>query len=341
MAYKYKRKGSPFWYVGYYDPATGKKAKPFSTKTNNAKIADTKVKEIEETVEKNKIERVKLRNSDILLSKAFEIFVIDRRNTKYKYRERTVNTYQNALKYVYKSCGDKAISKYNRNDYYLFSSSMEKLAHNSKSLYAEKIYTLFKFFVSEKFIYDNPFKRIAEVKKIFELLTETEIKLIREYASKTKFLDVIDFMILSAFRINEVLNLKASDITDSKIIINEAKGNKTRSIPITNEMKKYLKYYMNKKNIKKGEDVLLFNFTVDNIFRFWARCRKAKHLRHDITSHSLRKYTLSNMANNGVSINFVMAYAGHESIKTTMKYYIKNDPEKMINEIDGKIKFIK
>ncbi len=40
-------------------------------------------------------------------------------------------------------------------------------------------------------------------------------------------------------------------------------------------------------------------------------------------SHELRSYTLSKLANDGRAIQFVQKYAGHTSIKTTEKFYIR------------------
>ncbi|MHB1686117.1 MAG: tyrosine-type recombinase/integrase [Ignavibacteriaceae bacterium] len=56
-------------------------------------------------------------------------------------------------------------------------------------------------------------------------------------------------------------------------------------------------------------------------------------------SNDLRKYCLSELANHGVAINFVKEYAGHNSINTTLKYYIRVDEKKMKTEIDEKVNF--
>jgi integrase len=341
-AWKYKRKDSPYWWIGWYDPATGEKGKPYSTKTRNEREASLMVKEKERELLRKANEQsiITPARTAIKFSEAFELYKQDKRNSQKSFTEGTIGTYTRALKYLYKSCGDKPVHKYDRSDYHKFINSMSSLSHNTKALNSSNVYAIFRFLTSEKFIKENPFKRLPLKQKEFTVLTDAEVGAIRSYAASTKYASLIDFQILSAFRLDEAVNCRTKNIRDGRISV-KAKGGKMRSIPISDEMQAWLDCYFMKSGIKKGGDVRLFNFPYKHAVNFWSKLKRDLNLGRGRSSHALRKYTLTNMANSGVPINYVMEYAGHTDIKTTLQYYVKNDLNLIAGELNKKVVFIK
>jgi integrase/recombinase XerD len=339
--WKYKRKDSPYFWIGFYDPATGSKGKPYSTKTRNAKLADLQVKEKERQLERQRNEQiiVKPAASGMLFSEAFELYKQDRRNSGKALTEGTEHTYGTALNYLYAACGNKAIYKYTRDDFYKFAESMNALKHNTKSTNASKINAIFRFLTAEKYLKENPFRRIAPKQKEFRVLDDKEVKRIRDYAHKTMYGALVDFQLLTAFRIAEALSVNAKNIKHGRILV-DAKGGGMRAIPVSAELQSWLDKYFKDNDIARGSDTKLFNFSYQDAQFFWHTINKDLELGPGVASHALRKYALTKMANSGVPIQYVKEYAGHADIKTTMQYYIKNDMDKMADELNKKVVFL-
>jgi integrase/recombinase XerD len=338
-AWKYKRKDSPFWWIGFY--TNGKKGKPFSCKIKNERQAELYRKDYERELTKKENEQLVRvpENAGMLFSEAFELYKQDRRNSGKELTEGTITTFKIAFKHLYGSCGDKPVYKYTREDFNIFVRDMDNLKQNSRATNAVKVNAVFNFLVKEKYLNENPFKHIQAKWNVFEVLSDAQIKTIREYASQTKFADLVDFQLLTAFRLDEAKNVNAKNIKDGRIMV-KAKGGHMRSIPISDELKIWLDNYYRKMNIAPESDELLFKYKRHCANEFWRRVNKNCGLKKGIASHALRKYTLSKMANAGIPINFVKEYAGHTDIKTTLKYYIKNDLDKIAQELNNKIKIL-
>lgn len=338
MAFLFKRKNSKYWQIGWYDPHTGKSGKPVSSKTVNRRDAERKLKEFEKDLQQRHLEdNFKLPGDrNLLLSDVFKLYVQDRANIGKQYSPLTLESYKIALdKYFYPSCGDKKLYLYGRDDYHQFVSAMAGISQNSRAIYTKRLYALFKWLAVEGYIHGNPMKRVEEEEKEFRILSCDEFYTLLDYASKSKYYYLVKFLALSAFRIQEALNIKSSDI-EEKIIRVKGKGSKYASIPITAEMREFLE---NELPVPEDKDALIFPHSYDMVHRFWVRLRKATGL--ECTVHDIRKYCLSEMANSGVPINFVKNYARHSDIKTTLKYYIRVDASKMTDEIDAKVKIFK
>lgn len=336
MAFLFKRKDSPYFWCGWYNSETGKSGKPFSTKTKVKREAETILSQFEKKLERaKKVDLLHIEADKILtLSEAFELYKQDRANTGEAFSNLTIGNYDNALKYFIPAVGDKEIYLYGKTDYHTFIHSMDvlyrgrKISQNTKAVYSKCIYALFQWLLKEKYILENPMKRVREEQKEFKIISDDELTEIRKYAKTTKFDKIITFMILSAFRANEAICFKYSDIQGDLIKV-KRKGSKFDSIIILPEMREFLKTIDKPDNINAP----VFGIGYDSLHRFWLRMKESAKIRADVVPHDLRKYCLSKMANAGKPINFVQQYAGHTDMKTTLKYYIRNDKLKMIEEM--------
>jgi integrase/recombinase XerD len=341
LAYKFKREGSPYYWIGWYDPKIKKKGKPICTKTKNAREADKLVDRFEDTLEEErKNSAIEIPDSKLLTrSQAFQKYVQDKINIGKPFSGLTLENYNNAFKYLDAACGDKLVYEFSKSDYDTFAQYLSaavyrgrKLSQNTKAVYTKCVYAFFRWLKEEKYLPENPMKRIVETGKEFRIITEAELGKIRRYAMDTKFNLLIEFMIISAFRSHEALKLKYSDIEENVIRV-KRKGGKYDCIVILPEMRTFL----DKLPGSDDANELVFPYSYDSLHRFWERMKKMKRLRDDIVPHDLRKYCLSKMANSGVPINWVQEYAGHNDLKTTQKYYIRNDKDKMREEINKKV----
>ncbi len=332
MAYLYKRPGSPFFWIGFTKKEMLLNIKPFSTKTRNRIKADNILRDIKKELQNSSLTNIYSaeEKENILLSKAYQLFLRDRENSGGKLSDLTIESYTMAFKYFYKFVGDKIITNYNREDYHIFAESMKNISQNSRSVYTKRIYSLFNWLVKEEYLPKNPMKRIPEEIKPIKMIPKESIDILIDYASTTKFYWMVLFELASAFRIHEVLNVQRKDIEENIIQV-KGKGNKYSSIPIIKLMRNILQ----RMPLPEDPEALLFPFSLDAAWRFYSRFRKNTGI--ELRSHDCRKFTLSQMANSGIPINFTKEYARHSSITTTMKYYIANDKIKMTEEINNKL----
>lgn len=331
MASLYKRSRSPFWWIQYRDPLRG--VVQVSTKTKNRKEAEEKLKEIEYKMLILKHETV-VKKSEYLFTNLVNIYFEAKRSSGISINKTTQESYNYAIKMFVEACGDKWVYEYVKADQYKFLQYLgDDRAQSTKSSYLKWIYAIFRWFEKEHYIKHNPFERIREKQKVFSVLSDEEVKVILDYAKGTKFYYPVKFMLLTGFRINEVCNLKNKDIKNNTIYV-FGKGSKEVYLPIIEQVKALL----NEIHDPTKPEELIFDISKDSMWRFWQRMRKATGL-HEYVVHDMRKYCLSHMANCGVNPYFLMHYARHTDIKTTLKYYLQVDNNKLVEEINTKVTF--
>ena len=324
-----KNPKSPYWQMVWYNADTGK-PKSLSTKTKNKKEAEKIAAGKEREIKDRATERAKnlLYNEPLKLTDAFTKYTNDRENTEGAYKKGTIETYEKAFKYFYPACGNKNIEEYTRNDYHTFVESMNKLNQNSKAAYTKCIYAIFKWLVKERYLNYNPMKTVSPPRAT-EIIapTKEEINALLNYSKKSVYKNFIRFTLLSAFRKHETLKLRPIDIRLNRIYI-EGKGGKFASIPIIKQMEEFLPELP---KIKKDERY--FTFAHRSIDSFFSRFKKQTGIH--LTCHDLRTFIISELANNNGNPFFVQRYARHSDIKTTLKYYIGLDMDKMIEQFSN------
>lgn len=331
MPYKYTRGGSPFYYIGFTTKEKKLGYKDYSTKLKNAKQADAILADLKIDIREKKKKASYKKVEHLTIEQAFKIYCQDRASQGAKYSQLTINNYQFAIMHLNNAVGAKEISAYTRQDYYTFVEYLSKdRSQNTKAIYTRSLYALFRWLQLNGYITQNNFKRVKEVTKPLRILTHAEMKTILNYARATKYFNIVKFIVLSAFRKNEAVNVKWGDIKKTTIHV-RGKGDKIASIPIIKPMADFLA------TLKRGDAKdKLFDISEDMVYRFWSRCKHKTKIA--ATTHDLRKFTLSEMANSGVPINFVKEYARHTDLKTTLQYYIQADKEKMGAWINKRVK---
>ena len=120
-------------------------------------------------------------------------------------------------------------------------------------------------------------------------------------------------------RVSEVCNLKISDIDSKRMVINikNAKGNKDRIVPLSENILKLLREYY--KEFKPKE--YLFEGQFGGKYSHTS-CNKIvkKYLGKDYHFHLLRHSAFTNLTDQGVDIHAIQKLAGHNSSKTTEIY---------------------
>lgn len=112
---------------------------------------------------------------------------------------------------------------------------------------------------------------------------------------------------------------------------------KTLVIPVNTQLKQYLKDYIPSAN----PDAFLFpgkyagHLSYEAAEDYLARCKKKAKLDHlPIRTHSGRRWCLTMLAANGVSLPVIQTVSGHESIEN-LRRYIEVSPNQVINALEG------
>lgn len=125
-------------------------------------------------------------------------------------------------------------------------------------------------------------------------------------------------------RVSEVLNLKITDIDSSqmRILIRGAKGNKDRSVMLSEQLledlRTYFKQYKPESYLFEGQHKAMYSAkSIQNIVK---KAAKRAGIRKTATPHILRHSFATHLVENGTDVRYVQELLGHNSIKTTEIY---------------------
>lgn len=134
-----------------------------------------------------------------------------------------------------------------------------------------------------------------------------------------KHKSILSLAFSTGMRVSEVCNLKISDI-DSKrmtITIRQAKGNKDRVVPLSENilvlLREYFKEYKPSDYLFNGQSSLRYSHKSCNEI-------VKKYLGSDYHFHLLRHSSFTALVESGVDVHLVQKLAGHNSVKTTQIY---------------------
>lgn len=171
--------------------------------------------------------------------------------------------------------------------------------------------------------------------RIISYFMEDEIKIIFDYLSgknNLKYLTMISMLYETGARVQEMINIKVSDINLSKrTVVLHGKGKKNRTIPISEEMcrliKRYLKieykdfgdgflfYSKNKRQYSRNGVYYVINTIVKELKKRYPDKFNGKY-----HPHSFRHSIATHMYNNGTTLLSIKKFLGHESLEATQIY---------------------
>ena len=175
-------------------------------------------------------------------------------------------------------------------------------------------------------------------------------KLINMPNTKTKdgFRDytLLLFMYETAARAQEVADLKVNQLIlgENSSVILTGKGNKSRRIPITNELSQTLDKYI--KTFHITEDQIIFKnrrnekLTTKGIeyilYKYIKNCKATypKQFKNHYSNHSMRHSRAMHLLESGINLIYIRDILGHSSVVTTEIYAKTNAiiKEKQIRE---------
>ena len=275
----------------------------------------------------------------------------------YKYKsENTIESYEQAVKQYYEfmnvngyNTEDDIISNSSWSNLIMFRNMLEEKQLNPYSINARLsgLKSFFNFLVYARIISENPMDTIekvstASVEQSTDFLTHEEyMRLLNiigtklpnvkqdnfEYVSKRDLL-MVGLVLQTGLRISEVLSLTVNQIdTENKRIKVLGKGKKLRVVSFTDDVLTLLQDYTDVRNTIeiKDTDILFLSKNGKKMSRQNVNVNLKKYceragIEKNITPHSLRHTSITQMGESGMSVAKISAVAGHSSTTITSRY---------------------
>lgn len=184
--------------------------------------------------------------------------------------------------------------------------------------------------------------------KMISFFTEDEIKIMINYLNNIKDLKkltIICVLYETGARVSEFINIKLSDLnlSDNASITLYGKGNKTRVVPISEELVKLINKYLKEIYKNYGDDYLLYSAqkkkyyrnSINKIITTLINDLKIKYpnyFKGNYHPHSFRHTKATHLYNNGTPLLYVKEFLGHSTLSST-EIYATPDSKKKREEI--------
>ncbi len=175
------------------------------------------------------------------------------------------------------------------------------------------------------------------MKNITDYLEREQVDQILESAYTANFRDYLIIRVLwrTGVRLNELINIRPSDIEWSNQVVNiiKAKRGKQRRVLLDEDTLKMLSDYISRQNTLDNQPVFtLKNRQIENIVK-----KYGKMIGVDIHPHTLRHSFAIHLVRSGMDLRRLQLLLGHSSLNMTQIYLQFKDED--IREIYQKISF--
>jgi site-specific recombinase XerD len=165
-----------------------------------------------------------------------------------------------------------------------------------------------------------PVKFLKETNQRDEWLTPEEIKRLLNACSK-HLKPIVHTALNTGMRLNEILNLKWSDVNleQNVIMLDETKSGTPRQIPINNSLRPTLLNLASKEN--EGPVFLnKFGKQMKSVRTQFENALRRAGIKRKITFHDLRHTFATHLVMGGVDLVAVKELLGHKTIRMTLRY---------------------
>lgn len=193
---------------------------------------------------------------------------------------------------------------------------------------------LFTWMVNEDLIAKNPMQSIKPIKhptKTRKPFTEIEIDALRSSCQTLKQRALIETLLSSGVRVEELSNLYIDDIdfVQTSVDVRHGKGDKERITYLSTIAVKYLTKYLSE---RKHPNVYLFTNKNNERLRPSGIAKILKTIGdragvQNVYPHRFRITFATNLAARGMDVQEIQKLLGHSSVETTMIYIHTNDTQ--------------
>lgn len=184
--------------------------------------------------------------------------------------------------------------------------------------------------------------------KMITYFSEDETRIMINYLNNSKDLKKLTMVCVlyeTGARVSEFINIKLNDLnlSDNASITLYGKGNKTRVVPISEELAKLINKYLKEAYINYGEDYLFYSTqkkkyyrnSINKIITNLINNLKIKYPNYfngSYSPHSLRHTKATHLYNNGTPLLYIKEFLGHSTVSST-EIYATPDSKKQREEI--------
>ena len=240
----------------------------------------------------------------------------------------TIEQYGYSLKRLFAFVGNRKYSEITTADIMAWLAQMKLSGTKSTSVRNQRsnVSPFFTWLYNNRMIERNPIDPIKPIKvprKEKSAFSSEEIDTIRSICKNPYERALVETLLSSGLRINELANLKTQDVDFDKLTVHvkNGKGGKDRTVFITPVAKKYILQYL-AWNRHKSEYV--FTTRLDgkystNGFGYTMR-EMSKMCGIHIHPHRFRRTLATDLARKGMPIQEIQKLLGHSKISTTQTY---------------------
>lgn len=182
--------------------------------------------------------------------------------------------------------------------------------------------------------------RMKVIQKERQYLTAEEIEKIVYSISSTIVRTLLLTMAYTGMRISECTKLRLHhlDFKERSVLIENAKGGKTRRIPLNPEICTLLTHYLKETRPVVQTDLVFATKRTEQVSPQYVNACLRKAVKQSgvtkhVTSHVFRHSFASHLIKKGVHIAVIQKLLGHANLKTTSTY-LHVDNEELVNAID-------
>jgi len=183
-------------------------------------------------------------------------------------------------------------------------------------------------------------ERPRQEKKLPDVLSKQEVKMILESAENLKHKTIIALIYSCGIRRSEIVNLQIKELDFSRMLIKiiAAKGKKDRYVQLSPGLlpllEDYLKKYEPKQFLFNGQTNL--QYTGSSILKMLQKIAKKAGIKKRVYPHILRHSFATHHLEQGTDLRYIQEWLGHESSKTTEVYthVTENSFKKFKNPLD-------
>ena len=244
-----------------------------------------------------------------------------------RYSPSTIQSYCDAVSTFFRFFSTKAISEIDNQDVITFNNAYI-LHHKLSASFQNQVINGLKLFyqvVQNKRITINLICRPRREKRLPNVLSKEEVKLILEAPTNVKHRALLSLTYACGLRAGEVLRLTFQDIESDRnlIRIRQAKGKKDRIVPISPKilgmLREYYKIFKPTRWLFEGQ----FPGTPYSERSFQQVIQQAVKkvgIQKPVTLHWLRHSYATHLLESGTDLRYIQKLLGHSSSKTTEIY---------------------
>lgn len=247
--------------------------------------------------------------------------------------EGTLKQYIRTCRKLYEAVG-KPYTEMNANDVlYFLAKEMERgIKDQTRENQRANISAFFQWMTAEEIIPKNPIAQVKPIKCHKEVKTafsDVEIDALRGACKSLKERALIEFLLSTGVRVNEVATMNVQDINKEELSVHvvHGKGNKERLTYTTTVAMKHLLAYLHDR--KEDGDRLFYNkfhnpISTKGIGHILNTIAERAGV-EDVYPHRFRRTFATNLSRRGMPLQEIQILMGHSNTNTTMQYIATDD----------------